>query len=246
MGEALVYVIASPWLVPHAVVEDGRPEGAAAGARFADYPYADDTPGLLLESRPPPSSEIAPDPADPDSADAVVDPPGAPATGARRPVAAELGLEQGIGVDEGVMRSGFHARALFPFRLGLDASWSIYREGRGASVDQLGLGREHLSFRFAESSRVHFQTGIGPQHLVDSSGWVHGFEVTWGFQAFPASPLVLAAEGSLGTIGGAFAPGLRGEIGLMLNRFEVSGGYEERWVGPVALGGPFASITAWF
>jgi hypothetical protein len=31
----------------------------------------------------------------------------------------------------------------------------------------------------------------------------------------------------------------------MLNRFEVSAGFEERWVGPVALGGPFVAVTAW-
>ncbi|HEX7670801.1 MAG TPA: hypothetical protein VF395_14500, partial [Polyangiaceae bacterium] len=74
----------------------------------------------------------------------------------------------------------------------------------------------------------------------------HGLDVTWGFQAFPAKPLVLAAEGSLGTLGSVFAPGVRAEVGLMLNRFEVSAGFEERWVGPVALGGPFVSATAWF
>jgi hypothetical protein len=246
---ALLYVIASPWLLPYVVVEAGRPPGAAAHARFAEYPYADDSPGLLLEGRPPPSRALLDDYADPDSEAAVVSPPAASAVegvAARKCVAVELGLEEGIGVDEGVVRSGFHAHVLFPFRLGLDTTWSLYREGHDASVDHLGLGREHLSFRFAESSRVHFQTGIGPQHLVDSKGWVHGFDVTWGFQAFPANPLVLAAEGSLGTLGSAFAPGLRGEIGLMLNRFEVSAGFEERWVGPVALGGPFVSATAWF
>ena len=31
----------------------------------------------------------------------------------------------------------------------------------------------------------------------------------------------------------------------MLNRFEVSAGYEQRWVGSEGLGGPFVSLTAW-
>lgn len=73
-----------------------------------------------------------------------------------------------------------------------------------------------------------------------------GFDVTWGFQALPAKPFVAEAEGALGVLGKAFAPGVRGDVGLMLERFEVSAGYEERWVGPVALGGPFAALTAWF
>jgi hypothetical protein len=163
---------------------------------------------------------------------------------ARNPVAVEIGAEAAIGVDEDVIRSGLHARALFPYRLGLDTSWSWYRELHGAE-DQLGMGREHLNFRFAESSHVQFWTGIGPQHLVDSRGWVHGFDVTWAFQAFPVKPVVVTAEGSLGTLGNAFAPGVRGELGIMLNRFEVSAGYEQRWVGPEGLGGPFVSLTAW-
>ncbi|HEX7672157.1 MAG TPA: hypothetical protein VF395_21325, partial [Polyangiaceae bacterium] len=165
-GRAALYVIASPWILPYAVVEDGRPAGAAGRVRFAPYPYSEDSAGVLHEAPAPP---LAPAPFD-DSADVEteVSPPTASATegvATGGPVAVELGLERGIGVDEGVIRSGFHARALFPFRLGLDTGWSLYRESQGASVDQLGLGREHLNFRFAESRRVHFQTGIGPQHL---------------------------------------------------------------------------------
>jgi hypothetical protein len=243
----MLYLIASPWVLPNAIVEAGRAEGAAERVRFADYPYAHGAAGLLLEAPPPPSL-VPDDPGDPDARPPVVFPPVASNSGlvtSRKVVAGELRLEAGIGTDDGVVRSGFDAHALFPFRLGLDTSWFLYREAHGEGIDQLGRGREHVSLRFAESRYIHFQTGIGPQHLVDSRGWVHGFDVTWGFQAFPANPVVLAAEGSLGTLGHAFAPGVRGELGVMLNRFEVSAGFEERWVGPVALGGPFVAVTAW-
>lgn len=244
---AVFYVIASPWLLPNALVEAGRAEGAAGRLRFADYPYAHHSTGLLLEAPSPPSPPPG-DPDDPDARPPVVFPP-VPANlervRSRKTVAAELGLEAGIGTNDGVIRSGFRAHVLFPSRLGLDTSWSLYQEAHGEGIDRLGRGREHVSLRFAESSGVHFQTGIGAQHVVDSQGWVHGFDATWGFQAFPANPVVFAAEGSLGTIGSAFAPGVRGELGFMLNRFQVSAGFEERWVGPVALGGPFISVTAW-
>jgi hypothetical protein len=238
----LLYVAASPWIIPHSAVEERRPPGAAARVRFAPYPYADGASGSLLEGRPAQAlleRDVAVDAGPPVVAPADGGPPTS-----RKPVAVELGAEAAIGVDEDVVRSGFHARAQFPFRLGLDTSWSWYRELNG-SRDQLGMGREHLNLRFAESSHVAFWSGLGPQHLVDSRGWVHGFDVTWAFQAFPVNPLVVAAEGSLGMLGNAFAPGARGELGFMLNRFEVSAGYEERWVGGIGLGGPFVSLTAW-
>jgi hypothetical protein len=242
---ALFYAAASPWLVPYSAVEEKRPAGAADRVRFARYPYADGAPGSLLEGRPTQAlldRDIVVDagqppvvPPSPDHAEQPI---------ARKPFALELGAEAAIGVDEDVVRSGFHARAEFPYRLGLDTSWSWYRELNG-SHDQLGLGREHLNLRFAESSHVEFWTGIGAQHLVDSRGLVNGFDATWAFQAFPVNPLVMAAEGSLGSLGSAFAPGVRGELGFMLNRFEVAMGYEQRWVGGVGLGGPFVSLTAW-
>jgi hypothetical protein len=243
----MFYVIASPWLLPNALVEAERADGASGRVRFAAYPYARGSTGLLLEA-PPPPPPLPDDIGDPDARPPVVFPP-VPSTvehvSSRKTVAAELGLEGGIGIGDGVVRSGFHANVLFPFRLGLDTSWSMYKEATGDGVDQLGRGREHLSIRFAESSHVHFVTGVGMQHLVDSQGWVNGFDMTWGFQAFPGSPVVLAAEGSLGTLGNAFAPGVRGELGFMLNRVQLGAGFETRWVGPVALGGPFVSATVW-
>lgn len=243
----LLAAVFSPWLVPNALVEAKRLPGAAAGVRFADYPYAHGASGLLVERRPAQALLERDDVVD---AGPPVAAPSAPVDStipaARKPFALEFGAEAAIGVDEDVVRSGFHARALFPYRLGIDTSWSLYRELHGTSPDQLGLGREHLDIRFAESEHVHFWTGIGPQHLVDSKGWVNGFDLTWAFQAFPGNPFVVSAEASVGVLGKAFAPGLRGEVGLMLDRFEVSAGYEERWVGPVALGGPLVSLTAWF
>lgn len=240
----LLYVAASPWLLPYSAVEEKRPPGAAARVRFAPFPYANGAPGSLLEARPAQAlldRDVVVD-AGPPIVRAAPGDAGQPIS--RKPVALELGAEAAIGVDEDVVRSGFHVRAQFPYRLGLDTSWSWYRELNG-SQDQLGMGREHLNLRFAESSHVEFWTGIGPQHLVDSRGWVHGIDVTWAFQAFPVNPLVIAAEGSLGNVGTAFAPGVRGEIGFMLNRFEVAMGYEQRWVGGIGLGGPFVSVTAW-
>jgi hypothetical protein len=238
----VAYAIASPWLAPHMAVEEKRPPGAASRVRFAPYPYADGAPGSLLEM--PPTQALLDRDVVVDAGPPLAAPGGVATPTSRKPVALELGAEAAIGVDEDVVRSGFHARAQFPYRLGLDTSWSWYRELNG-SRDQLGIGREHLNVRFAESSQVEFWSGIGAQHLVDSRGWVNGFDATWAFQAFPMNPLVIAAEGSLGTLGTAFAPGVRGELGFMLNRFEVGMGYEQRWVGGIGLGGPFVPITAW-
>jgi hypothetical protein len=130
-------------------------------------------------------------------------------------------------------------------RLELDTDWSLYREPVAEGVDSTWLGREHLSVRFAESPSIQFRSGIGPQHLHDSLGWVHGFDVTWGFEAFPGRPFVVGFEASAGLLGNAFAGGLSGRIGFMQGPFEVSAGGQWRFIAETPLGGPFLGIRFW-
>ncbi|HEY5960425.1 MAG TPA: hypothetical protein VIV60_27920, partial [Polyangiaceae bacterium] len=73
-----------------------------------------------------------------------------------------------------------------------------------------------------------------------------GVDFTWGFEAFPHKPFALAVEGSIGNLDQAFAPGLRGRLGYLFGPIEASVGWHQRWIGDVALGGPFIGLGAWF
>jgi hypothetical protein len=232
VGQVFAYVIFSPWLAPNYALEERRPRDAASRVRFADYPYADDAPGFLREV---PSLTFA------SIDDNLMLPEQAPRT--TQGVAAQFGFETGF--DGHIIRHGFDARVQFPMRLELDTDWSLYREPVTEGVDSIWLGREHLTVRFAESPTVQFRSGFGPQHLRDALGWVHGFDVTWGLEAFPGRPFVVAFEASAGLLGKAFAAGLSGRIGLMQGPFEVSVGGNVRWISEIPLGGPLLAIRFW-
>jgi hypothetical protein len=231
-GQLFAYVVFSPWLVPNAALEERRQRDAAYRVRFADYPYADDAPGFLREA---PSLTVA------SINDHLMLREQAPRT--TQAVAARLGFETGF--DGRIVRQGFDARVQFPMRLELDTDWSLYHEPVAEGVDSMWLGREHLSVRFAESPTLQFRSGVGPQHLRDAQGWVHGVDITWGFEAFPGRPFFFAFEAAAGLLGTAFAAGLSGRIGFMQGPFEISAGGQVRWIAEIPLGGPFLAIRFW-
>jgi hypothetical protein len=253
MGYGIYYsalAVTAPWWLPNHLLEAGTPIGTARAMRFADYPYANAGKGYLLS---PPgwhcraaANDRALTDAEAAAAEKRCESEGAFAPRLAQTVAAQLGLESGIGVDDGVMRFGVRARVQFPLRLQLDADWSFMREHDRDGVDTVWMGREHLSLRFAESSAIQFYSGVGPQHFCDARGCILGVDFTWGFEAFPGKPWTVAAEGSIGNLDQAFAPGLRGRVGYLIGPVEASVGWHQRWVGDVALGGPFIGVGAWF
>ena len=160
-------------------------------------------------------------------------------------VAMQLSADTGLDLGGDVWRHGAGLRVQLPMRLDLAADWSLFREYWGAGTDQLILGREYLALRFAEGETIQFRTGIGPRHLHDEDGWVHGVDVLYGFDLFPGSPVVLSAEGSLGGVGKAFAPGVRASLGVLIGRWELTAGWDHRWIGRVSLGGPALGVRLW-
>lgn len=234
------YIVTAPWWAPNVVVEAERADGSAARARFAPYPYAKGYEGHVVEPYPPLSETES-------SYYEAVEAERKLKTKPRGlSVAAVVGAESGIGLTDGIFRFGITGRFMIPMRLELDSDWSLFREMDGGTEDRLWLGRELLSVRFAESSRVVFRSGIGPQHLCDSQGCVHGVDVTWGFEALPVEPVVFSLEGDIGNAGEALALGARARIGFLLGPIEVSVGYHQRRLGTVDLGGPHLGLSAWF
>lgn len=160
-------------------------------------------------------------------------------------VAIQLSADTGFDLGGNVWRHGAGLRVQLPLRLDLATDWSLFREYTNAEVDSLILGRESLALRFAEGETIQFRTGLGPRHLHDDDGWVHGVDLFYGFDLFPGRPLVLSAEGSVGAIGEAVAPGVRASLGVMLGRFELTAGWDQRWIGRVPLGGPALGVRLW-
>jgi hypothetical protein len=239
-ADAFFYIVTAPWWVPYSVVEADRARGSAERTRFAPYPFATGYDGHIVEPFPPLSeTEQSYYEAVEAERELQTKPRGLP-------VAAVVGAESGIGLTDGIFRFGIAGRFMIPMRLELDSDWSLFREISGSGTDRLWLGREHLSLRFAESSRVVFRSGIGPQHLCDAKGCVHGIDVNWGFEVFPVRPVVFSLEGDIGNAGEAFALGVRGRIGFLLGPIEVGVGYHQRRIGTVDLGGPYLGLSTWF
>jgi len=162
----------------------------------------------------------------------------------KRSWAFQWGAESGYVLDR-VWREGLSIRLQTVQRIDFDANWSLFMERQPGAYTNLATGREHIVWRFAESSHVQFHTSFGAQHLVDSQGTVSGIDFTYGFEIYPAKPLTITVEGALGNLESVFAPRVRATLGTMVKRFELFLGYEHQWIGSETLGGPFAGVRLW-
>lgn len=234
-GAALVAT--SPFWAPYQVLEGDNPLGTTKQLRFANYPYADGAAGHLLFPAP-----------------IVYNWEGRAITAGKdrlmprllQRTSLDLGLESGVGLSDGITRLGVRARLRLPRRVDFDFDWSFLRERDNGGLDTAMMGQEHFAIRFAQASRIVFRAGLGMQHFCDAISCEHGIDVTYGFEAFPGRPWVLSAQGSIGTLGEAFAPGVKARLGFLVGPVEMNVGYHGRWVGGVPLGGPFIGISYWF
>ncbi len=220
--ELVLYVLLAPWMVPLAAIE---PHDVAVSAGFPRYPYAWPSSGSMIidtQSDNEPPKELRP----------------------KRNWALQLGAESGYVFDR-VWREGLNLRVQTASRIDFDANWSLFMERQPGAFKNLATGREHLVWRFAQSSAVQFHTSLGAQHLVDAQGTLSGVDIAYGFEIFPAKPLTISVEGALGNLRTAFAPRVRATLGAMVGRCEFLLGYEHQWIGGETLGGPFAGIRLW-
>jgi hypothetical protein len=146
----------------------------------------------------------------------------------------------------GVYRGGFGARLMTPLPLELDVNFHALAEPLpDNTVDRSTFGNAHLGFRFAQSERVQFRTGLGHQQFADRQGIEPGIDFFYGFEAELGAHLILAVGGNLGSAGHAFVGQARATLGVMLGRVEMYAGYDHVSIGGVLLGGPTAGLRAW-
>ena len=147
---------------------------------------------------------------------------------------------------DGLDRRGFGFLAEFT-HVGIDFKWDSYVEDIGGGfTDELHLTDINLMFRLADAEHYLVRAGLGGNILGDAFGTDGGFNATAKVDIFPVQPLVLSGEIDLGTIGDAEMFHAAGKIGLMMDRFEIFGGYDYRTISGIELKGAMIGCQIWF
>ena len=178
-----------------------------ATAGFAPGPYADDRSGRI---------DLAPNEG-------------------TQSFAARLTTEVGSNLGDTVSLGG---RLQFDtsFRLGLDTEFFTRIEDRPTGQETIDTGDVNLVFRFAQSERAEFYSGVGMNYLLDNVGGDEfGFNFTYGADFHPVKPVVLSSSFDLGRLGGATLFRGRATIGAVFHRVELYTGYDVYSVGGAAL-----------
>ena len=103
-----------------------------------------------------------------------------------------------------ISRVGGHMLLSTSARFGLDMQMSSYQEDLlGTARNELWLGDFNVIYRFAQSERAQFRTGLGLNWLDDPIDTDIGFNFTYGADVFPRKPWILSATIDWGTIGSA-------------------------------------------
>lgn len=132
-------------------------------------------------------------------------------------------------------------------RFGLDTQIDWLREdSTGPQWDDLWLGDCNLVFRFAQSQRAQFYSGVGFNWLDDPIDTDYGFNFTYGADFFPARPFVISSSIDWGTLGHSELFRFRATGGLMINRVELFTGYEYLDIDRTQANTYVVGIGVWF
>ncbi len=124
------------------------------------------------------------------------------------------------------------------FRLGLDAEAYQFEERLpGGQRDRLDFGDCNIVFRFAQSERMLWRSGVGFNWLDDEVDTDYGFNFTYGGDWFFAKPWVASANIDWGKIEHADLFRFRATIGVTFRRLDAFTGYEY-----FSLGGTSANL----
>ncbi len=147
---------------------------------------------------------------------------------------------------DGLQKHGGKLRLDTSSRWGLDTEWNFRRESLSSGHDTLWNGDANVIYRFAQSQRAAFYTGLGVNWLSDRLGGNAGFNFTYGADFFPADPWVLSGSIDWGTLGHATQFHGRATVGVMLNRLEVFTGYDYLRIGGTSLPSFVAGVQLYF
>lgn len=233
------YTITSPFWGPVAALDDSY----KTTAYFDDYPYANDRDGILVFQRKRcdcgallSDSEVRPD----------HEPWCAWHGGSSKRFSGRFTAEWAEQPGD-MSRIGGRLQLSTSSRFGLDTQMDWLREpSSGPLDDQLWLGDCNVVFRFAQSERAQFYSGIGFNWLDDPIDTNFGFNFTYGVDLFPARPWILSSSIDWGQLGHANQFRFRTTAGLMINRVEVFAGYEYLDIDRTQINTYVAGVGIWF
>lgn len=145
----------------------------------------------------------------------------------------------------GLQRIGGRLQLDTQSRWGLDTEWNHWWEDVSGGRDELWTGDANLIFRFAQSEKIQFYTGLGLNWMGGGSSDV-GFNFTYGFDWFPTDPFVIRSVLDAGTIGDADLYHSKTTVGLVYHHLEVFTGYDILHIGDTNLQGLVAGFTLWW
>ena len=145
----------------------------------------------------------------------------------------------------GLQRYGGRLQLESAGRFGFDTEWNHWREDLPVGTDTLWLGDANLTFRFAQSERAQFYTGLGMNWMASGGGEM-GFNFTYGFDWFPTEPFVIRSVLDMGTLGDADLYHNKTTIGLNYRNLEIFTGYDIIHIGDSTLQGVVGGLVLWF
>lgn len=132
-------------------------------------------------------------------------------------------------------------------RLGAEIDTTYFHEQlAGGASDELWIGNAAITYRFAQSARAQFRSGLGMRWLTDDTSTDLGFSFLYGADFFPARPWVISTLFDTGTIGSAGVIHARLTSGLQFHGCELFGGYDYLRIGHADIAGPVAGVRFWF
>lgn len=144
-------------------------------------------------------------------------------------------------------RIGGHLLLSSASRWGLDTAMDRFEERfPGGGRDRLWMGDCNVVYRFAQSERAEFRTGIGFNWLDDPAQTDFGFNFTYGADFYPGRPWVLSSTLDWGSLGEAELFRFRATVGAIVRRTEVYTGYEYLDIDSVQMNALVAGIRLWF
>jgi hypothetical protein len=173
--------------------------------------------------------------------------------GAMRLFSGQVSVE-GANAGRGVWGANSHFRGS-AWRLGIETSHSFHLD----RPEKNGLYHGDVHFVVAPVLRPRAVWWIGfgatwaDQHfpVEDRRERGSGFSGTTSLDLFPVRPIVLSARIDAGKMGKGSLEGTqvlsaRATAGVILNRFELYGGYEAKRIGGQSLRGPVLGLRLWF
>ena len=208
-----------PWMVPR-LYDDPTLVG------YAPYPFANGPGVLRLAAGSNPDTD---------------------AQGVRN-VALAVDVESGYLI-EGVVPAGIAMRLQLPRRFELDTRVSMLTDVLEQPAQVGSTGTAHLSYRFAQSKRFDFRTGLGMRMFTLDAVRL-GFDLMYAVDSYIAQNVVLRIELHMGNLTQAFVGQARSTLGVMFGPAELYAGYDHTSYiseGSTArLGGPVVGVRAWF